>query len=199
MLDASGVVDATQVTLSASQLVFTPQDGTQPHTVTISAINNEIREDSALNIIRLRAATSTDTRFSNMDAQDVAVTIADDDAAKQVQLTVSKSAISVTENGPSASFTIKPSATAQQTATIAVEVVDGSGAISTKATVSPSTVTFTPSSALKEQTVTVTAPQNNAVDGTLNYFIRLKPVQSADLGFKDIDLADIPLTIIDND
>ncbi len=199
VLDASGVADNSQVTLSAPQIVFTPQDGTQPHTVTISSINNEFREDSAQNIIRLRAATSTDTRFSNMDAQDVTVTITDDDAAKLVQFTVSKTTLSVTENGASVSFTIKPSATAQQTATIAVEVVDGSGAISTKATVSPSTVTFTPSSALREQTVTVTAPQNNAVDGTLNYFIRLKPVQSADLSFKDIDLADIPLTIIDND
>ena len=52
VLDASGVVDATQVTLSASQLVFTPQDGTQPHTVTISAINNEIQTTAFCGLLK---------------------------------------------------------------------------------------------------------------------------------------------------
>ena len=197
VLNSSSVVDNSQVTLSASELVFTPQNGTIAQTVTITAKNNDAREESVQQVVRLKPATSTDARFNNTDAPDIPVTILDEDA--KVGIVVSRTSIALTE-GANVSFTLTPSVATRQDALMEMDVVDSNGAVVTgQVTIAPSTVTFTASGGVTPKTVVITAVNDTVAEALANYTLRLKAITSNDLTYKDVDLADLPLTITDND
>lgn len=199
VLNTSSTLDESQVSFSPSSLVFTPQNGKVPQTVTITAKSDLIRESDVVNVVRLKPATSTDARFSNMDGTDVAVTISDDDPTGPRGILVSRSSISLMEGG-SVTFTVRPSSAPTQNTTMGIEIVDENGAvIAGQATLSNSSITFTAANGTNQQNVTVTATNDTIPESTRNLTIRLKPLVSTDTNFSGVDPADIPLTILDND
>lgn len=199
VINNTGAVDESQVSISASQLVFTPQNATVPQTVTITAKNDLIRETDVVNFVRMSAATSTDTRFNAMAGTDIAVVISDDDPTGPRGILASKATLSVTEGGSSVSFTVRPSSGPTQNSTMAIEVVDGNGVVVTGQVNVPSEVVFTSAGGTNAQTITVTPVNDQIAEGTLNLTLRLKPIVSADTNYSGVDPADIPLTLIDND
>jgi hypothetical protein len=199
VLNLNSTLDESQITVSPSQLVFTPQNGKIPQTVTVTAKDDTIKESTVQNVVRLAPATSTDTRFNNMDGTDVGVTISDNDTSGTKGILVSKASISLTEGG-STTFTVRPSASPTQTATMALDIVDENGAVITgQVNTSPGTVTFTTANGTNEITVTVTAVNDAIAESTRNLTIRLKAITSTDTTFSGIDPVDIPLTLLDND
>ncbi len=125
------------------------------------------------------------------------MTILDDDA--KVGIVVSRTSIAVTE-GANVSFTLTPSVAPRQDALMEMDVVDADGAVITgQITIAPSTVTFTASGGVAPKTVVITAVNDTVAEAVANYTLRLKVITSNDLTYKDVDLADLPLTITDND
>ena len=203
VINNTGSVDESQVNISATQLVFTPQNAKVPQTVTITAKNDLIRETDVVNFVRMNAATSTDTRFNGMAGTDVAVVISDDDSTGPRGILASKATLSLTEGGASVSFTVRPSSAPTQNSTMALDVVDANGVVVTgQVNITPSVptgVSFTPANGTNAQTITITVINDAIAEGTLNLTLRLKPIVSADTNYSGVDPVDIPLTIIDND
>lgn len=199
VLNAAGTLDESQLSLSHTELVFTPQNGKVPQTVTVTAKDDAIRESDALALVRLRPASSADSRFAGMDADDVRVSIADNDQTGPRGILASRSSISLTEGG-SVTFTVRPTSAPTQTATMAVEIVDANGnAVTGQATVNRTSISFTTGNGTTEQTITVTAVNDSVAEATANYTIRLKPLVSTDTNYSGVDPVDIPVTILDND
>ena len=191
------VLNAVGVPISQTEVRFTPQNGRIPQRIRVSAKSNAIRESDVTHLVRFRPATGTDTRFTR-DPQDVAFTVTDT-TNSPVQITASKTTITLAENATT-TFTLTPSAAVRQTsATLGLEIVDGNGDVVplAQATVT-ATVTFSASS-LTAQTVTVRSLNDNLQNGTRNWTVRLKPVVSTDVSFSGVDVADIPLTVTDDE
>ncbi len=199
MLNSSGTVDESQLSLSSAELLFTPLNAKAPQTITLAVKDDAIRESDAVYVVRVRPAISTDTRFAGMDAGDVRVTVADNDPAGPRGILASRASISLTE-GSSVTFTVRPVSAPTQTATMAVEIVDANGNPATgQATLSRTSISFTSANGTNEQSITITAVNNAVLEDTAGFTIRLKPLVSTDTNYTGVDPADIPVTIIDND
>lgn len=77
--NASGAVDVTRATLDKSSLNFTAANFNADQFVTVTALDDGTRNGSVTFAIRLKPATSADPRFSNLDGDDILVTVIDND------------------------------------------------------------------------------------------------------------------------
>ncbi|AFZ07458.1 Subtilisin [Oscillatoria nigro-viridis PCC 7112] len=117
-------------------------------------------------------------------------TIKNDDTAG---ITVSPKAISTTEVGGKAEFTVKLNAAPTANVTI-----DLSGFNPAEGTVSPNSLTFTPAN-YSEQTITVTGVDDLVADGPLVYKIVTAAAVSTDANYNNLDPDDIDVTNSDNE
>lgn len=193
-----GVVDNSRATLNTAQLVFTPQNWTNGLTVTVTAGDDLIKNSSSAHTIRLKPATSTDDRFDDMDAADVALTIRDNIP----EIIVTPTSLTIKEgdmNEPlrSATFKVRLGATPTAPVTIPIRIVTIAGAVdNSRATLD------TPSLVINdnlEHTVTVTVIDDTDVNGTVAFTIRLDAATSTDTRFSGQNPRDVGLTVQDND
>jgi hypothetical protein len=77
VLDASGVVDDTEITLSSASIVI-PAGSIAPVTVTVTSKDDPTKDGNITNYIHLKPATSTDTRFNGLEYGYVRVLNLDD-------------------------------------------------------------------------------------------------------------------------
>jgi cyclophilin family peptidyl-prolyl cis-trans isomerase len=77
--NAAGSVDNTRATLDKSSLTFTAANYNADQFVTVTAIDDAIRNGNVSFAIRLKPATSADPRFSNLDGDDILLTVIDND------------------------------------------------------------------------------------------------------------------------
>ncbi|MEG4444106.1 DUF4347 domain-containing protein [Microcoleus sp. AT9_B5] len=117
-------------------------------------------------------------------------TIKNDDTAG---ITVSPKAISTTEVGGKAEFTVKLNAAPTANVTI-----DLSGFNPAEGTVSPNSLTFTPAN-YSEQTITVTGVDDLVADGPQPYKIVTAAAVSTDANYNNLDPDDIDVTNSDNE
>ena len=77
---STGAVDNTRATLDQSSLTFNSTFGTSEQIVTVTVVDDAVHNTGGANfVIRVKPATSTDTRFSGMDGQDISLTVTDND------------------------------------------------------------------------------------------------------------------------
>jgi len=101
-------------------------------------------------------------------------------------------AVSVTEGGAAAQFTVRLNTAPSADVTVAV-----SG--NADATVSTGSLTFTTANWFVAQAVTVTAVDDLLAEGTESLTIALGTASSSDLVYNGLDPADVALTVIDNE
>jgi hypothetical protein len=70
------VENPSRVSVGVSQITLT---GSTPVTVIVNVVDDAAENGSANYTVRLKAATSTDTRYAGQDASDVTVTVIDND------------------------------------------------------------------------------------------------------------------------
>ncbi|HIK08753.1 MAG TPA: DUF4347 domain-containing protein, partial [Oscillatoriaceae cyanobacterium M33_DOE_052] len=105
-------------TIDKNSLTFTAANWNTPQTVTITGVDDLVDDgDIAYNIITA-AATSTDAKYSGMDAADVAVTNINNDTAG-ITITPT-SGLTTTEAGGTATFTVKLNS--QPTANVSINL-----------------------------------------------------------------------------
>ncbi|MEG4082531.1 DUF4347 domain-containing protein, partial [Microcoleus sp. POL10_C6] len=117
-------------------------------------------------------------------------TITNDDTAG---ITVSPKAISTTEAGGKAEFTVKLNA-----APTADVTIDLSSSNPAEGTVSPNSLTFTPAN-YGEQTITVSGVDDLVADGPQAYKIVTAVAVSTDVNYKNLDPDDVAVTNSDNE
>ena len=200
IVNASGDPDTSRATLSTQTLTFTPTLGTTDQTVTVTAIDDSIVNGSASLSIRVGPAVSTstsETSYNGRDAADVSLTVQDIDA---IGIAVSVTSLPVPEGGGPKTFTVRLQTTPTADVTIPLEIVNASdNPDESRATLSTAQLVFTPENATTAQTVTVTPVDDNIVNGTGVFSLKIKPAVSADTNYNGKDAADVTLTIADND
>ncbi|MFN7982692.1 MAG: hypothetical protein U0Q11_12605 [Vicinamibacterales bacterium] len=153
-------------TVSPSSVTLTSSSWNTPQTVTVTGVDDFLVDGAVAYTIVTAAATSSDLNYSGINANDVSVTNADNDAAG---ITVTPtSGLTTTEAGGTTTFTVV--LTSQPTANVTIGL--SSSRTRLKSTVSPSSVTFTSGNWNTPQTVTVTGVLDDfLVDGAVAYSI----------------------------
>ena len=190
--------DTGEGTVSPATLTFRPTGSTElwstAQTVTVTGVDDSLDDGNQSYDITLGSPTSTDTGYSGLSAQTVSVTTTDDDTAA-----VDVSAVSgqATEAGGTATFTVKLATRPTANVTIAVTSGDtGEG------TVSPATLTFTPSGAgiwSTAQTVTVTGVDDSLADGDQTYDVTVGSPTGSDTGYSGLSAQTVRVTTTDDD
>ena len=189
--------DTTEGAVSPATLTFTPSGAgiwSTAQTVTVTGVDDSLADGDQTYDVTVGSPTGSDTGYSGLSAQTVRVTTTDDDTPAVVVSAVSGQA---TEAGGTATFTVKLAT--QPTANVRIAVSSGD---TTEGTVSPATLTFTPSGAgiwSTAQTVTVTGVDDSLDDGTQTYNVTLASPTSTDTGYSALSAQTVSVTTTDDD
>jgi hypothetical protein len=184
--------NTSEGTVSPASVTFGTSNWSTPQTVTVTGVDDAVRDGNIAYTIVTAAATSTDLNYNGRNAADVSVTNTDNDTPG-IAVTPT-SGLVTTEAGGTATFNISLNALPTDNVNIGLSSSDtGEG------TVSPSSVTFSTSNWSTPRTVTVTGVNDAAVDGNIPYSIVTAAAISTDSGYNGLDAADVSVTNNDND
>lgn len=174
-----------------SSVTFTPLNWNKAQTVTITGVNDSLVDGDQPYDVIFGAATSTDSNYAGRTATPLSVTNHDNDVAG---LQVSPvSAFSLFEGG---TRDISVKLTAKPTAEVTVTIAETVGA--DQATLSTTTLTFTPDNWNVNQKVTVTGSLGDGTDDSKAYAFTLTAA-SGDEAFNVLPPTTINITIVDTD
>ena len=173
--------DHGAVTVSPAELTFTPSDWNVARTVTVSAAEDEDEEDENA----MLGLDPSGGGYDGLTEGAVLVTVTDGDVAG-AGLTLAPARLTIAE-GSSASFTLALAALPKGRVTVAVSSDHGD------VTVSPASLTFTPSDWNSAQTVTVSAAKD---DDAANESATLT-VDPSGGGYDDLADGSLPVTVTD--
>jgi len=177
---------------SPVSLVFTPDNWDAPHTVTITGVNNAIKDGRQPVNILLAAATSTDTGYAGIDATDVTVNVIDDDGPG-LQIATNED-FTTNETGKQTNFTVRLNS--KPTANVVIPLLsDDTGEI----IVSPATLTFTVDDWNSPHVATLTGVNDELLDGAQEVDIRIGPTTSSDAEYLGIAQQRVTATNVDDD
>jgi len=180
-----------QVTFSPTALEFTTANWATPQTITVTAVDDDIDEDSPHTDAITHAATSDDGDYNGITIDSITVNITDNDTAG---VTVSETTLSVDEEGPTSdTYTIVLDTQPADDVTITLDVSEGG-----QVTLSTSTLTFTAANWSTPQTITVTAIDDDVEEGIHSVTIT-HAASSDDAKYEGITIASVTVNITDND
>ena len=184
--------NTSEATVSPASLTFTPANFSTPQIVTVTGVDDALRDGSQSYVIGLGVATSADARYDGLDPQDVNGTNIDNDTPGII--VNPNSGLMTSEDGTTATFTVVLAAKPTGNVTIALSSDD-----TTEGTVSPASLTFTPANYNVAKTVTVKGVDDNLIDGDITYHIVTAPATSSDAGYSGLDASDVTVINIDNE
>ena len=177
-----------RLSVSQSKLIFTPANWNVDQTVTFSAINDSIDNGNVIATITV-SATSTDTRYNGISDNSLYFTVVDNDIAGVSYVT---SSIELAEGASVArSFKLNTKPSANVTIRISSDC-------SSRLSISPTMLTFTPDNWSNEKIVTFRALDNDVHDGDVSGTITIR-VESLDTSYNLISAPSIFVVIRDND
>ncbi len=187
-------------TVSLATLTFTPSNWNTAQTVTVTGVDDDVDQLSDRSVTISHSATSTDPDYNNIAVPHVTATVVDDDTAG-VTIEESDGSTSVTE-ASGAGRTDHYTVVLATLPSASVEIKARSHAPGA-ATVSPATLTFTPSNWNTTQTVTVTGVDDN-VDQSGNRSVTLS--HSLVLGgldykhdYRNVTIPNVMAIVVDDD
>jgi hypothetical protein len=184
--------DATEGVASVSSLTFTASNWNVPQTVTVTGVDDALKDGDIAYSIVLGAPTTGDPLYAAIDPADVALTNTDNDTAG---VTVTPTSGLVTsEAGGLATFTVVLKS--QPTADVVIPVATSDP---TEGTANVSSLTFTAGDWSVPQTVTVTGVNDAVEDGDIAYTIVLGAAASTDTDYAGVDPSDVAATNADDD
>ena len=174
--------DNTDVTASPASLSFSTTDWATEQTVTVTAAeDNDPLEDTAT-----VTHTVSGGDYDSVTAQDVAVTVTDNDTPG---VAVSPPSLTVDEGSSTGTYTVELNTLPTGNVTVAIS------SNNTDVTTSSTRLTFTTANWSAEQTVTVTAGQDD--DAAVDTATVTHNPSGADYG--SVDNADLAVTVTDDD
>ncbi len=179
---------STQVMVATNPIVFTTADWNIAQTVTVTAINDAAIEGNHTGTIS-HTVTSADTNYNAFAVANVIANITDNDAPGVV-IAQSGGTTTATEAGATDSYTVVLSAQPSADVLIALS--------GTQATPMPTSLTFTSVNWNVPQTVTVTALDDNVVEGAHTGSIT-SLVTSTDGNYSGFSVPAISVALSDND
>lgn len=189
--------DTSEGTVFPASLLLTPSNWNTPRTITVSGVNDDVRDGDQSYSIVVGQAVSTDGSYQGLNPDDVAVTNRDSESNPiGAGVTVSGAlGLTTTEAGATASFTIVLKSQPGAEVTIGLSSSD-----TTEGTVAPTSLIFTPDNWSAAQTVTITGTDDATVDGDQLYRIVIARTVSADASYdQKFDPDDVDVLNKDDD
>jgi len=139
-----------ETNVAPTSLVFTPENGTTPQTVTVAAVDDEEPEDNPhQSTLTLTVTSEDDENYDGFPIDPIIVEVTDNDVAR-VQVIRSQEDLTVVENGATDTFSLV--LTSQPSGPVEVTIDTDENT-----TVDQTTVTFTPDDFDEPQEITVAA------------------------------------------
>ena len=145
--------DISEGTVGTSNLIFSTDNWTTSQTVSVYSVDDNLSDDDETFSIILAAASSSDSNYNSLDPSDVTVINKDNDTA---DITVSETTLTTTEAGGTDNFTVE-----LDTGPESDVIVIPTSSNTSRATISPSSATFTSSNWGTAQAFTVTGVDDN--------------------------------------
>ncbi len=184
------------VVTTGVMLTFTPADWNDPQTVIVTGQNDDIDDGNVAYVIDVEvdAPDTQDALYDILPAQQVNAQNTDNDT---VGFTVSAASGNTTEDGGTATFTIRLNS--EPTGDVVIDSVSSNA--SEGVVTSGSTLTFNAGNWNTPQTVTVTGQDDALADGLVAYTILITTdtVETLDPLYDAIDPSDVALSNVDND
>ncbi len=190
----------TEGVVSPASLTFTPANWMAPQLVTVTGVDDTVKDGPQAYTIVTAPAVSDDPTYNGVDPADVSVTNLDNETAGVTVTLVSgidpndPTKLRTSENGDMATFTVMLNAPPSGDVTIPI-----SSSRPSEGTVSIASLKFTPLNYMSPQTVTVTGVDDSVADGNQPYTVVLGAATSTDTDYNGFDADDVSLTNIDND
>ena len=183
--------DASEGFVAPAQLVFTTANWNQPHTVTVTGVDDLLVDGNQPFTIITAPATSTDPAYTGLDAPDIAALDIDNETP---QVYVKARPLLVTnESGLRAAYQVR--LTTAPTANVVCPVTSSDPG---EGIANPAGLTFTPGS-FGFQTVTITGIDDALPDGDQLYTVLDGTCTSADPAYSSSDPPDVHVVNRDND
>jgi predicted SpoU family rRNA methylase len=183
--------DSTEGEVSPGSVTFNSNNWDTPQTITVSGIDDDVADGNVDYQVITGAAVSSDPEYSGVDANDVFITNFDDDS---VGVSVHPTTGQTTEGGGTDTFELVLDS--QPTSNVTVNLSSSNTA---EGTVSPASVTFTPTTWNTSQIVTITGQDDNLADGNQTYSIVTSAAISDDPDYGGRDVANVSVTNLDDD
>ena len=182
--------DLGEGTVAPASVTFNASNWNLDQTVTVTGVDdNQIDGNQSFTIAT--SVTTTDADYAATNPDDVTVTNTDNDIASYI---ISAASGNTSEDGGTATFTIRLSS--QPTADVTINL---SSSDPDEGTVTTPSVTFTTANWNVDQIVTVTGADDVLVDGNQTFDVVTAPAVSTDLNYNGTNPADVTFTNVDND
>lgn len=178
-----------QLTVDAATLTFTPDDWASPRTVRVLAADDARAQGARLASLA-HAVRSADGAYDGAAAGAVTASITDDDTPG-VAIAESDGATALDEHAGEDRYTLVLTSQPFDDVTVTVDAGDQLQA-------SPASVTFTAADFDVPRTITVTAVDDTAVEGT-HLATLVHAVASGDAAYDGVGARDVSVTITDDD
>lgn len=186
------VNDASEGSVMPTSVTFTPASWNVAQRITVTGKDDMVADGNQPFQVVTNPATSADARYHGINPANVGVTNIDDDAAQVV--IDSPPLLQVSEAGTTATFTMV--LTRMPTANVTCGIRSQNTA---EGTVTPASVTFTPTNWDQPRTVTVTGVDDAIDDGDQLFFILTDACSSADTQYANFNPRDVAARNVDND
>ena len=174
----------TDLSLNTGVLTFTSTNWNAAQTVTVTAAEDDDAADEAEVTLTHSVSSAADDDYDGISAASVAVTVTDDDSDG---VTISPTEITVTE-GEEATYTVVLDTEPESDVTISIRDPTDNGDV----TADPASLTFTKQNWDEEQTVTVSAAQDDdAADETAT-------IKHGVTGYGSVTASDVTVTVEDD-
>lgn len=178
--------------VSPSSLTFTSLDWSSPQIVTVSGLDDAVRDgDFAYSVITANAVSS-DLSYSAMDVPDVSLTNIDDDIPNI--LVTPSSGLITSESSGTDSFDVV--LTTEPTSDVQISLASSNLA---EGTIDLASLTFTSANWNVPQTITITGVDDPFDDGDRAYSVITSTSTSSDPGYSGLDAADVSVTNTNDD
>ena len=184
--------DTTEGTVSPSSVTFTTSNWSTRRMVMITGVDDHMDDGDVNYTIETDPATSSDAKYSGLNAVDMSLANRDDDRAGIT--VIPTSGLITTERGGKATFAIVLDSEPTANVTIGLSSTNAN-----EGTVSPSEVTFTPTDWDVAQTVTIAGQNDDVNDDDVTYTIETAPASSADVKYDGLNAVDMTCTNLDDD
>jgi hypothetical protein len=176
--------------LSTTTLALDASNWQSGATATVTAVDDDVVDGEQTCTVVTEAAVSTDAAYDSMNPDDLVVTVTDDDFASIV---VSPTSLIVAEPSGQGSFTVTLTSQPTGTVTIGLQEATDECAVSTAALI------LDASNWQVGATATVTAQNDDLLDGDQACAVVTAAVQSADPNYAGLDPDDVAVTVTDDE
>ena len=185
-----GGITSTDLTLDKTTLTFTGQDWDTAQTVRVTAEQDDDAADEEVVTITHTVTSTDDSDYDGVATGSVAVSVTDNDT---VGITISETSLEIAE-GDSDTYTVVLDSEPAGNVTVTIGGVSG-----TDVSLNTSTLTFTSNNWITEQTVEVTAEQDDDAVDEEEVTITHTVSSTADSDYDGVTVASVPVTVTDDD